>query len=466
MEILFACAEALHAHGYSSEASRLTVELAQDLLANPPDLKVEPPPAKGKKNKVSTSRQTWVATNTLTKAAFLLTVLSERPEHHNLAFRVGMFALELQRPPASTKALEVKLAYQESEVATLLKKIPLGPSEMSTVRCRAEELREGTLCDYRPVLPLMLASFIFDVLCAPVVSPTGSRPPSRNWNNEMPGDEELGFEAAVAALGMKTTVSEAEHPLLCEGTRREKGDLALALMITYKDDQARLKKILDKLLDRESQTHKPQTLSSFYSSSRPATASQRSPSKHGGPSAPGALQPLTSGSAGPAQPGSVAGAGPGPTEGFTEKNVPESSPHSPCEGLPSEAALTPRPEGKVPSRLALGSRGGYNGRGWGSPGRPKKKHTGMASIDSSAPETTSDSSPTLSRRPLRGGWAPTSWGRGQDSDSISSSSSDSLGSSSSSGSRRASASGGARAKTVEVGRGPPGSSPQPAPLRL
>lgn len=55
----------------------------------------------------------------------------------------------------------------------------------------------------------------------------------------------------------------------------------------------------------------------------------------------------------------------------------ESSPHSPCEGLPSEAALTPRPEGKVPSRLALGSRGGYNGRGWGSPGRPKKKHTGM-----------------------------------------------------------------------------------------
>lgn len=43
--------------------------------------------------------------------------------------------------------------------------------------------------------------------------------------------------------GMKTTVSEAEHPLLCEGTRREKGDLALALMITYKDDQAKLKKV-------------------------------------------------------------------------------------------------------------------------------------------------------------------------------------------------------------------------------
>lgn len=42
---------------------------------------------------------------------------------------------------------------------------------------------------------------------------------------------------------MKTTVSEAEHPLLCEGTRRVKGDLALALMITYKDDHSKLKKV-------------------------------------------------------------------------------------------------------------------------------------------------------------------------------------------------------------------------------
>lgn len=48
--------------------------------------------------------------------------------------------------------------------------------------------------------------------------------------------------------GMKTTVSEAEHPLLCEGTRREKGDLALALMITYKDDQSKLKKVCNVLV--------------------------------------------------------------------------------------------------------------------------------------------------------------------------------------------------------------------------
>lgn len=46
LQILFACAEALYAHGYSNEACRLTVELARDLLANPPDLKVEQPPTK------------------------------------------------------------------------------------------------------------------------------------------------------------------------------------------------------------------------------------------------------------------------------------------------------------------------------------------------------------------------------------------------------------------------------------
>ncbi|XP_060092641.1 zinc finger SWIM domain-containing protein 8 [Heteronotia binoei] len=446
MEILFACAEALYAHGYSNEACRLTVEFAKDLLANPPDLKVEQPPTKGKKNKVSTSKQTWVATNTLSKAAFLLTVLSERQEYHALAFQIGMFALELQRPPASTKALEVKLAYQESEIVALLKKIPLGATEMNIIRGRAEELREGTLCDYRPVLPLMLASFIFDVLCTPVVSPSGARPPSCNWNNEMPGDEELGFEAAVAALGMKTTVSEAEHPLLCEGTRREKGELAVALMITYKDDQSKLKKILDKLLDRESQTHKPQTLSSFYSSSKPMVANQKSPSKHASQSA-APIQHLP-GTPVAQQAGVAPAVQSSPSEAFLEKSTQETPQRSPCDPLVEASVL--KQEGKVPSRLALGNRGGYNGRCWGSPVRQKKKHTGMASIDSSAPETTSDSSPTLSRRPLRGGWAATSWGRGQDSDSISSSSSDSLGSSSSSGSRRAS--GGARAKTVEVGR--------------
>lgn len=54
-------------------------------------------------------------------------------------------------------------------MVALLKKIPLGQMEMSVIRERAEQLRDGNFCDYRPVLPLMLASFIFDVLCTPGV---------------------------------------------------------------------------------------------------------------------------------------------------------------------------------------------------------------------------------------------------------------------------------------------------------
>lgn len=91
---------------------------------------------------------------------------------------------------------QVKLAYQESEIAALLKKIPLGTNEMNTIRGRAEELREGTLCDYRPVLPLMLASFIFDVLCTPGTDCIGLS--VCRADSEMPGLE--GFSEKLSSV--------------------------------------------------------------------------------------------------------------------------------------------------------------------------------------------------------------------------------------------------------------------------
>ena len=48
-----------------------------------------------------------LASHTLSKAAFLCSVLLEEYECWHLAFKVGMFGLELPRPPASCKALEV-----------------------------------------------------------------------------------------------------------------------------------------------------------------------------------------------------------------------------------------------------------------------------------------------------------------------------------------------------------------------
>lgn len=48
-------------------------------------------------------------------------------------------------------------------------------------------------------------------------------------------DMKLGFDAAVAALALKTNISEADNPLLCEGIRRHRGELALSMLVHYKD---------------------------------------------------------------------------------------------------------------------------------------------------------------------------------------------------------------------------------------
>ena len=61
----------------------------------------------GKKARKAQNNISSVASNTLAKAAFLCTVLLEEPDCHHLAFRVGLFGLEMPRPPASSKSLEV-----------------------------------------------------------------------------------------------------------------------------------------------------------------------------------------------------------------------------------------------------------------------------------------------------------------------------------------------------------------------
>ena len=66
------------------------------------------------------------------------------------------------------------------------------------------------------MLPLILAKFIFEALDA--------------VEDNQP-DRELGFWAATVSLGFKLCTSENEHPLLCEGVRRQKGELALKLLV-------------------------------------------------------------------------------------------------------------------------------------------------------------------------------------------------------------------------------------------
>ncbi|XP_060523765.1 zinc finger SWIM domain-containing protein 8 homolog [Cylas formicarius] len=272
-DVLFSRAEGLHAHGHSREACILGVKLAEELLANPPNLMIEIPQApkkKGKKQQVNpaTHQLSVLASATLSKCAFLCSVLSENSEHFHLAFRVGMFGLEMARPPASTKPLEVKLANQETDLVNLLKRLPLGHKELKILRERAEHIKDGTLKSRgEAMLPIMLASFVFDALVIPSIV---GRDRSKILNLRMLTDEPLAFEAAVVALGLKANVSEADHPLLCEGTRRQRGELAIALLTFYKDDSYKICRIMEKLLDREvHQLLKTPLLSSYYSNNPP-----------------------------------------------------------------------------------------------------------------------------------------------------------------------------------------------------
>lgn len=280
-DILFARAEGLHAHGHGREACILAVRLAEQMLAHPPNLMIEippPPKRKGKKHINPISHQVSVlASATLAKCAFLCTVLAENSEHYHIAFRVCLFGLEMPRPPASTKPLEVKLANQESDLLALLKKIPLGAMELKVIRERAEALRDGTLKTRgEALLPILMASFIFDALVIPSVTGKENRIKLMCTSYRYPTDENLGFEAAVAALGLKANVSEAEHPLLCEGTRRQRGDLALTLLSYYRDEQRKICRIMEKLLDREIHSLIRTPLLPSYYSNNPPTRSQSS----------------------------------------------------------------------------------------------------------------------------------------------------------------------------------------------
>ena len=80
--------------------------------------------------------------------------------------------------------MEVKLAHQESELVALLKKLPLGQSELVILRERAVQLKEGTLKSRgEALLPMMLSSFIFDSLVLSLL--TGSSRDSRDRHSSV-----------------------------------------------------------------------------------------------------------------------------------------------------------------------------------------------------------------------------------------------------------------------------------------
>ncbi|XP_054168196.1 zinc finger SWIM domain-containing protein 8-like [Oppia nitens] len=438
IEILFARAEALHAHGRTLEACLLAVKLADELLSNPPNLLIETPtpPTRGKRNRRFNPichQVSLLASATLSKAAFLCSVLGENTDYHYLAFKVGLFGLEMARPPASTKALEVKLANQEQDLVALLKRIPLSHKMMQSVREKAEQLRDGILTTRGDaLLPLMLASYIFDAL---VLSSTQNQIRTNIVSNiRLSTDEKLGFEAAVAALGLKANVSEAEHPLLCEGTRRQRGELALTLLVHYKDDQQKLHKIMDKLLDKEVHQMYRNTAESFGNTSNintttatatptPTTTPSKSLPQEANNTSHSEETESTQVTVGLAINGTTNNQNSLPSESAssesTSNNDLRSTNKSKCDTERNEEAGSPCWDEDYKA---------WEARFRCTNFRTNKKHSvGMASIDSSAPETTSsDNSPTVVRRSMwvrPGGPGSDSGSSGESSDSFSSSSS-------------------------------------------
>lgn len=61
--------------------------------------------------------------------------------------------------------------------------------------------------------------------------------------------EELAFNLALETLGMRLFVFESDHPMLCEGIRRKRGELSRKMLLCNRDSVEKLGKILEKLLD-------------------------------------------------------------------------------------------------------------------------------------------------------------------------------------------------------------------------
>lgn len=300
LEILYAKTKGLHAHGHLDEARRLALKAATEILNYPnyPTLKqLYVIPRRRKKKGSLDNQMSIVASEALTKIAFLCGVLLDDPANSNLVFRLILFGVEMKRSPAATKPLEVKLINQKHDLIMLLKSIALYEEELVILREKAQALRDGT-CELNSdaLTTLILGNYIFEALVlskspscsnynprsgmentrsAPTSSysqpgqyqleehymqpgdinqqpnPHSCDRPSLVVYGKLPHDASLGFHAALNALSVKVNFLEVDHPLLCEGTRRQRGELALSLLIHFKDDQEKLDLILKHLLDKD-----------------------------------------------------------------------------------------------------------------------------------------------------------------------------------------------------------------------
>lgn len=301
LETLYSKAEGLWAHGHIEEARLLANRVAHEIMTAPdyPSLKqLYTLPRRRKKKGSLDNQMSIVASEALSKIGFLCNVLAETPENYTLVFKLALFGVEMKRSPAATKPLEVKLVNQKHDLISLLKGIPLHDEELLILRDRALALKEENHDASTDALTtLILGNYIFEAL---VLSKSPSNTSSTNRPSlessrvpaggslaqpgqyqleehhiqpgelaqqstshaceqmrslvvygKVPQDASLGFQAALNALSVRSYISETDHPLLCEGIRRQRGELALSLLTHYKDEQDKLDLILQHLLEKD-----------------------------------------------------------------------------------------------------------------------------------------------------------------------------------------------------------------------
>ncbi|KAI1726254.1 zinc finger SWIM domain-containing protein 4 [Ditylenchus destructor] len=186
-----------------------------------------------------------------------------------LALELALAVMRNPRGPAATRSLEVYTHYLEYELFGLLQKIEIGPAELRLVR----EVAKSYIFSLRQnppsrviVPPTTMSHYIMNALSYSYqmgdVSSNATSSRSRNntgcpspvsspevTSMRRPEDDNLALEVCLEVLGMRVFVSETDHPMLCEGIRRQRGDLAMVLLLRNRDNPARLGVILDKILD-------------------------------------------------------------------------------------------------------------------------------------------------------------------------------------------------------------------------
>lgn len=241
-------------------------------------------------------RNSQVAEELLIKASFLVKTLCDTGTNDDsslLAMQLALKVMSNARGPAGTRHHEVAIHYlvrlaqslvnrlsiQEEELFRAVHKIPIGPNELRYLRQFANDLmsRATHSVPQRITVPASLtAHYLLDALsCSTVqgaavnagfvlmldtiyVSHTFSRhsaavaPPVMTptaLSMRKPTDDDLALAVALDALSKHVFVSEMDHPMLCECIRRQRGDLAMTLLLRYKDSVDKLGYVMDRILD-------------------------------------------------------------------------------------------------------------------------------------------------------------------------------------------------------------------------